>query len=135
MTANISGKFPASLKLKSEKRIDLLFNKGMSHFKFPIKIQYLILAQEKSNPSTFEIGVSVSKKRFKKAVDRNLLKRRMRESIRGNIISPLRIMLEGKSLTVYIMAIFVGSSLEGFETIDKAMKNVLNKLLKEINEK
>jgi ribonuclease P protein component len=135
MTASISGKFPASLKLKSEKRIDLLFKKGLSQFKFPIKIQYLVIAQEGGMPSTFEIGVSVSKKRFKKAVDRNILKRRMRESIRGSFIVPLRIMLEGKSLTIYIMAIFVGSNLESFETIDTAMKNVLNKLLKVINDK
>jgi len=131
MTTHITGKFPASLKLKSEKRIDLLFKKGKSHFKFPVKIQYLITEQEEGTTSEIQIGVSVSKKRFKRAVDRNLLKRRMRESVRGHLAAFCE-MLKDTSLKVDIMVIFVGNSLEGFDTIDKIMGKVLLKLQKEI---
>jgi ribonuclease P protein component len=131
MTSSITGKFPASLKLKSEKRIDLLFKKGKSHFKFPVKIQYLISDIEEGLPSGIEIGVSVSKKRFKRAVDRNLLKRRMRESVRG-VVSPIQEILKTKRLKVYVMVIFVGNALEELVVINKAIKFIFLNLQKEI---
>jgi len=68
-------------KLKSRKTIDLLFSEGKSVSKYPLRLVYapLIASDEKIN-----FGVSVSKKHFKNAVDRNYFKRILRECYRLN---------------------------------------------------
>jgi ribonuclease P protein component len=74
--------FSKEERLKSEKHIQELFKKGSSFYLFPFKVIFL------PNPDTtypfHRVMVSVSKKNFKRAVDRNLIKRRIRESYRLN---------------------------------------------------
>ena len=78
----MSEKFPSSEKLKSKILIDALFTEGKSIKNFPIKLVYLPI---KDLPATtFKTGFSVPKRNFKHAVDRNLLKRLMREAFRKN---------------------------------------------------
>lgn len=72
--------YPESEKLKSRKTIDRLFSEGTSVSKFPLRLVYV--ANE--GPELIKIGVSVSKKHFKKAVDRNYFKRCLREAYRLN---------------------------------------------------
>lgn len=74
--------YPKNEKLKSKITIGLLFSEGKSVSKYPLRLVY--------NPGTFgegekiKIGISVSKKYFKKAVDRNYFKRVLRETYRLN---------------------------------------------------
>ena len=69
-------------KLKSKKLIDRLFAEGQSVSAFPLRLVYL--------SATFEdiiiakTGISVSKRNFKNAVDRNRIKRLLREAYRLN---------------------------------------------------
>jgi len=72
--------YPKKEKIKSKTTIDLLFSEGNSISKFPLRLVYV----ENKEPNTEQIkmGVSVSKKYFKKAVDRNYLKRVLRETYR-----------------------------------------------------
>lgn len=73
--------YPKTEKLKSKTTIDLLFSEGKSVSKYPLRLVYV------ENPTEQEIlkfGVSVSKKYFKKAVDRNYFKRLLRECYRLN---------------------------------------------------
>jgi ribonuclease P protein component len=74
--------YPAAEKLKSKKIIDLLFTEGKSVSKYPLRLVYVAHNFEEKVP--LKIGVSVSKKYFKKAVDRNYFKRLLRESYRLN---------------------------------------------------
>ena len=69
-------------KLKSKTTIDLLFSKGKSVSKYPLRLVYC--QQKKEENQLIKIGVSVSKKYFKKAVDRNYFKRVLRETYRLN---------------------------------------------------
>ena len=73
--------YPKSEKLKSKKTIDLLFSEGKSVSKFPLRLVYVALEE---NETTTTVGVSVSKKYFKRAVDRNYYKRVLRETYRLN---------------------------------------------------
>lgn len=75
--------FPAEEKLKKKSDIDLLFRKGKWITVDNIRIIYLN-SSEKHPIDSHKIGVSVSKKFFKKAVDRNRIKRLLRESYRLN---------------------------------------------------
>lgn len=74
--------YPKDEKLKSKKCIDLLFLDGKSVSKYPLRLVYLKYNFESAVP--IKIGVSVSKKYFRNAVDRNYFKRVLRESYRNN---------------------------------------------------
>jgi ribonuclease P protein component len=74
--------YPVSEKLKSKKIIDLLFSEGKSVSKYPLRLVYITHDFEENVP--LKMGVSVSKKHFKKAVDRNYFKRVLRECYRLN---------------------------------------------------
>ncbi|WP_026703826.1 ribonuclease P protein component [Flavobacterium soli] len=74
--------YPKSEKLKSRTAINLLFSEGKSVSKYPLRLVYRKADPEFDKNS--KIGVSVSKKYFKKAVDRNYFKRVLRETYRLN---------------------------------------------------
>ena len=74
--------YPKKEKLKSKTTIDLLFSEGNSVSKFPLRLVYVENKEE--NSELMKMGVSVSKKYFKKAVDRNYFKRVLRETYRLN---------------------------------------------------
>tara|TARA_R110000868_G_scaffold173829_1_gene410205 strand:+ start:14606 stop:14983 length:378 start_codon:yes stop_codon:yes gene_type:complete len=67
-------------KLKSKTLIEKLFTEGDSVSSFPLRLVYLPTTF--NDDTLFKTGVSVSKRNFKKAVDRNRIKRLMRESFR-----------------------------------------------------
>jgi ribonuclease P protein component len=75
-------KYPKNQKLKSSKTIDSLFTKGKSVSKYPLRLVFV--EQEIDENFDLKFGVSVSKKYFKKAVDRNYFKRVLRECYRLN---------------------------------------------------
>lgn len=74
--------YPKSQKLKSKNTIDLLFSEGKSVSKYPLRLVFTPVDLE--NNEKIKIGVSVSKKYFKRAVDRNYYKRILRETYRLN---------------------------------------------------
>lgn len=74
--------YPKKEKLKSKTTIDLLFSEGNSVSKYPLRLVYV--ENSEPNAELIKFGVSVSKKYFKKAVDRNYFKRVLRETYRLN---------------------------------------------------
>ena len=74
--------YSKSEKLKSKTTIDALFSEGKSVSKYPLRLVYVPIALDCDEKIKF--GVSVSKKHFKKAVDRNYFKRVLRETYRLN---------------------------------------------------
>lgn len=77
----MSATYPKTEKLKKKKYIDLLFSEGRTVTKYPLRLVY-VPVKELDTP--LQMGVSVSKKYFKKAVDRNYYKRVLRECYRLN---------------------------------------------------
>src|SRR5438045_9716318 len=71
--------FKKEEKLKSRKVIETLFKQGKSFSNFPLRILYFFLD---TNIAPLQSGFAVSAKNFKKAVDRNRIKRLMREAYR-----------------------------------------------------
>lgn len=69
-------------RLKSKKLIEQLFDKGNSLKEFPLRVVYL--KAEHPGELPVQASFSVSKRKFKRAVDRNKLKRLMREAYRKN---------------------------------------------------
>lgn len=114
-------KLPGKLKLKSKKNIDLLFKEGNSIKSFPL----IIVHKKDTNLTTpFLVGFSVSKRHFKHAVDRNRIKRLLRENFRKNKV--LFNSQENKSQL--LMFIFIGKSMPNIKQIEKAMLSLSKKL-------
>jgi len=74
--------YPKNEKLKSKITIGLLFSEGKSVSKYPLRLVYH--SGSLNENEKIKMGVSVSKKYFKKAVDRNRFKRILRETYRLN---------------------------------------------------
>jgi ribonuclease P protein component len=118
-----------SERLKGEKTIGLLFETGRSLSVHPIRLIYQINPSPENFP--VKIGFAVPKKIFKRAVDRNLLKRRMREAYRLNkhlIIKET----EDNFPCLEIMLIYQGQKIEDFNKICNSIKDLLQKLAQKI---
>jgi ribonuclease P protein component len=78
--------YPKTEKLKSKITIDLLFSKGKSVSKYPLRLVFVEsdYGISEGSEQKIKMGVSVSKKYFKHAVDRNYFKRVLRETYRLN---------------------------------------------------
>jgi ribonuclease P protein component len=122
--------FPKSNKLKSVTTITRLFEAGTSEFVYPIKLVFL---KEKNELhfETFKAGVSVPKKLFKKAVDRNTIKRRLREAIRFHQ-QPIYQYCIDQTCHYNMMLIYVGKEIMTGQQIDKAVRSLFEKLIKDV---
>ncbi|TVZ26641.1 ribonuclease P protein component [Gillisia sp. Hel_I_86] len=118
----MSETFPASEKLKSKILIDTLFTEGNSIKQFPIKLLYHPI--ENPEITTGKTGVSVPKRNFKKAVERNYLKRLMREAFRKN-----KYLVESNLSQKYaLMFIFTARKKYEAQEISDCIIQLLNKL-------
>lgn len=105
-------------RLCSKKQIDLLFSKGKSQLSYPVKVIFIDTPVALQFPA--QAMFVVPKRQFKKAHDRNKLKRRMREVYRLNkkIIYGT---LQANGKKIIIAFIYVGKKIEEFPVIEKAM--------------
>lgn len=76
--------YPKQEKLKSRTTIDIMFTEGKTVSKYPLRLVYVPLDEKYADGSILKMGVSVSKKYFKRAHDRNYFKRVLRETYRHN---------------------------------------------------
>jgi ribonuclease P protein component len=74
--------YPKEEKLKSRTTIDLMFTEGKSVSKYPLRLVYVPIDAAHADAAPLKMGVSVSKKHFKRAHDRNYFKRLLRETYR-----------------------------------------------------
>ncbi len=114
-----------SERLKSEKGISELFEKGYSISSQPVRLVYL--KSNHTDNTCVKAGFSVPKKNFKRAVDRNFLKRLMRESYRKNK-HLLSFSTNSNPPALDIMFIFQGKLSVDFVTIDLCISTLLKKL-------
>ena len=97
----------------NERRILAMLKSGQVLFHYPLKVHF--------EAGAGDFGVSVPKRLFKRAVKRNLLKRRVREAWRLNAAR-----LGEKQYDVFIY--YVGKQVEEYERIEKSLLAVLDDL-------
>ncbi|MDP2159494.1 MAG: ribonuclease P protein component [Flavobacterium sp.] len=122
----MSFNYPKHEKLKSQKHIDLLFSEGKSVSKYPLRLVYVPVELEKNEQ--LKIGVSVSKKHFKNAVNRNHYKRLLRECYRLN----KNILLENLDKTYAIMFFYQSKDAMNFKEMNEKTVLLFEKFIKEI---
>lgn len=121
--------FSKSEHLCGEKRITRLFTEGKAFIAYPLRVIYLV--EPKKDSESASVMVSVPKKRFKRAVKRNRLKRLMREAYRLNK-HPLIEKLNEKEMQIHVAFNYVSDDELDFATIDKKMKVALQKIIEKI---
>ncbi len=116
-------------KLKSRKVIQQLFTEGKQVTVFPLKAIWMTGAQS----SSLQAAVSVSARHFKKAVDRNRIKRLIRESYRLQR-NELTSHLIQQNLQLSVFFIFIGNELPNYQLVSDACDKILQKLIQLTNE-
>lgn len=116
-------------KLKSRKQIELLFAKGKSISAFPAKVFYLPVDHTPVHP--VQVGVGVSARNFKKAVDRNTIKRRMREAYRLHKL-PLHEHLVAQQKSVAVFILWIDKQMPTTAALQELMPAVIEKLIKQL---
>ncbi|MFT5249625.1 MAG: ribonuclease P protein component [bacterium] len=113
-------RFPKSEKLKSKKAIELLFTEGKSLTEYPVKVFYLPSENAKITQAAF----AVPKRNFKNAVDRNRIKRQLREVYR---LQKHLLKNEGE-LKFALFFLYIGKEKLSYSTIETSLKTVINKI-------
>jgi len=116
-------------RLKSRKKIEQLFVQGKKLRKFPISTVYITERLEGKFSTQFT--VSVPHRNFKRAVDRNLLKRRMREAFRKNNLNLKKHCLE-KNVLLSLMVIYQDTSIQNYQAIESSMIHIIDELVSKI---
>ena len=113
-------------RLCSQKIIGELFTSGESFLAYPLKVVFL--KTDTPEPYSVQAAFTVSKRNFKHAVKRNILKRRMREAYRLNKPSFYE-ELATKNLQLAIMFVYIGKDIAQYPAIEKGMISAFKKLL------
>ena len=115
-------------RLKSYKRIRLLFASGEKFRVSPLLLYYRIVPEAQQDGSNLKMGVSVGARHFKRAVDRNLLKRRVREAYRKQK-QPLSELLASKSVTLDLFWVYLEPKIVEYAVISDAITKGLDQLI------
>ena len=113
--------FPLKEHLKSKRVIEKLYAEGASVTSYPLRAVFL--EQEEQEP-TAAILISVAKRRFRHAVDRNLVKRRIREAYRTSK-HPFVEALQAKDKKMAVAILYIDTRHNSTEFIKRKMERLL----------
>jgi ribonuclease P protein component len=107
-------------RLFLQKRIDYLFAKGDSFIAYPLRVVFCTRETEDEKEPPVAILASVSKRKFKRAVKRNRVKRLIRESYRLNKTKFIQIAYQAEK-PIDIAFLYLKNELPDYTEIEKAM--------------
>ena len=122
--------FKKEERLCSKKLLDKLFHNGSSFLLYPFRITWLVTDQLPAEVPV-QVVISVSKRKFRRAVDRNLLKRRMREIYRQNKAEMVYSRLDRPLL---LAISYIGNDISEYRFMEKKLKLGLDKLRQQFEE-
>ncbi|WP_339916223.1 ribonuclease P protein component [Yeosuana marina] len=119
--------FSKKEKLKSKTLIEQLFTEGKSVSAYPLRLVYM--PADLKDDALFKTGVSVSKRNFKRAVDRNRIKRLMRESFRLHKHDYINNM----SVPYAFMILYIGKEKPSFDQVESKMTLLFEKFSSKVS--
>lgn len=127
----MGGRFSFSKKerLSGGILIHKLFSEGKTMMVYPFRIIYLFT--ESDLPSPAQMLISVPKRNFKRAVDRNLLKRRIKEAYRLNKSILYDVLLKEEKKLVFAM-VYISNEIVSYQQIELRIKEFLLKFSEKI---
>lgn len=118
-------------RLCSKKAIEQLFSGGAKSLSaFPVRAVFM-LTERTEGSTPVSILISVSKKKFKRAVKRNRMKRLIREAYRKNKHDLIRLM-EEKGQRLVIAFIYLDNELHTAENIEIKIKDILGRVMNKL---
>jgi len=121
---NLMNNFKKEERLCSGKLIDLVFKESKSYYFYPFKI--LWKKNEFDSDIPVKVLISVSKKNHKKAVTRNLIKRRIKESYRKNKFV-LYNFLKTKNVSIILTLLYISKEIESYKEIESKIVLILQR--------
>ena len=109
-------------RLRGKKQIEHLFVSGRSVGAFPLRLVFL------ETEVTNKVGVSVSKKNFKSAVDRNKIKRLLRVAVENHFLD----LFNKLKPKYYMMVLYVGKEIPKPEELDAQIKLMVSRFNKKV---
>jgi ribonuclease P protein component len=125
-------RLPKTERLSSKKDIAFLFQKGNSLFSHPYRIVWL-KNEEPTRAVDVQILISVSKRYFKRAVDRNQIKRYIKEAYRTQKPALLDNLPQADDAQYHVAIMYIDKEIRDFQFHQKAIQKLLGKLSKEIS--
>ena len=116
--------FTKAERVTGAKRVDAIFASGKSFISYPLRVVYL--QHEQNSLPCCSILITVPKKRIKKAVHRNRIKRLIRESYRLNKQLVNEIELGEQSLDIAF--VYVKDTGTDYKEIQKGMRKALKQI-------
>lgn len=121
--------FSKKHRLKSRKQLQQVFSAGQRIYSGPVKLLYITTPND---APVLQCGVGTSIRNFKKAVDRNRVKRLLREAYRLQQHHLQQLIIEQKiSISVFIL--YVGKELPTYDALYQQTGTALHLLAKKIN--
>lgn len=119
-------KFDQKMRLKRRKIIEKLFKNGHSFGMYPLRAVWIEVEQSPEN-CTVQMGVSVAKKKFPRAVDRNRIRRQVREAFRIH-----QDLFKKIEVPIALMVLYTATEALPFSDIEGAMLRLQKKICKQV---
>ncbi len=123
--------FKKEERLCNKKLLEKLFRSGSSFLCYPFRVSWL--QADAVLPATVQVVFAVSKKRYRRAVDRNLIKRRMRETYRLHKQELLYAPLQEQNQQLIFSINYIGKEITDFKFMDKKMIKLLLQTCEQVN--
>lgn len=120
--------FQKKERLKSQKLIESLFNEGQSVMAYPLRLVYKKASFD--DDVLIKTGISVSKRQFKKAVDRNRIKRLLRETYRLN----KHLYFNNITTSYAFMILYIGKEHSELPELEIKMNQLFEKFLSKVSQ-
>ncbi len=115
-------------KLTGERIIQDVFASKNKFLSYPLKINYLLIQAEQKE--SIRVLIGCPKRNFKKAVDRNRIKRLLREAYRLNC-HPLKNHLQTTHQKMSLAIVFIGEEMPNFDLIEHKIKKIITRLIQD----
>lgn len=111
--------FKKEERLCNKKLLEQLFHKGSSFLCYPFKVSWLLAAPDQ--PAPVQVVFPVARKRYKLAVQRNLIRRRMREAYRLHKQQYLYNPINDANIKLVLSLTYIGKEILPYQQMEKKM--------------
>lgn len=116
-------KLPKTEILRSRKIIQELFQASSSFlYAYPLQVRWIARIEKATSQFFPQVLFSVSKKKFKKATVRNLIRRRLKEAYRKNKAQ----FFEALSQIDYLAIVYIAKDVVSYQEIEKALCKIFS---------